>query len=274
MKNWHKCGFVPSTCALDPKSLITFFFKLFLAGSNHWYHGPVQRIWVVSFHSFSQSLCWCVCVYVSVLLQSNGWKQKYTECVSAATWTTVRRLRSRRTTSIRGRRTSDLSALSCCGSWGKVVTERYLLYPRGITPWESTHNVYTHSYKCTLWTIFPLECGLLDNSAITILQAFPLTCRSSPLVVQVFQVRKVVGAASGKIFAMKVLKKVHFSAYFSLYPVNIIACLFLFFSRINTTLLLSANIGCPWSWRWGKISLPSGRVPSSVRCCCCCSRAT
>lgn len=33
----------------------------------------------------------------------------------------------------------------------------------------------------------------------------------SPLFLQVFQVRKVVGAASGKIFAMKVLKKVHSS---------------------------------------------------------------
>ena len=32
---------------------------------------------------------------------------------------------------------------------------------------------------------------------------------------QVFQVKKVVGAAAGKIFAMKVLKKVHFFLYFT-----------------------------------------------------------
>ncbi|TMS07902.1 Ribosomal protein S6 kinase beta-1 [Larimichthys crocea] len=37
----------------------------------------------------------------------------------------VRRLRYRRPTSTRGQRTSDQSALSCCGSWGKAVMERF-----------------------------------------------------------------------------------------------------------------------------------------------------
>lgn len=46
---------------------------------------------------------------------------------------------------------------------------------------------------------------------------------------QVFQVRKVAGAASGTIFAMKVLKKV--INYFS-------SCCFFFFSRMKTVVLL------------------------------------
>lgn len=62
---------------------------------------------------------------------------------------------------------------------------------------------------------------------------------------QVFQVRKVAGAASGTIFAMKVLKKV--INYFS-------SCCFFFFSRMKTVVLL-------WKYRssseqhWAKVSL-------------------
>lgn len=42
---------------------------------------------------------------------------------------------------------------------------------------------------------------------------------------------------------------------------NIIACLWL---QINILVLLSANIGCPWSQWWGKISLLVGRLPSAL----------
>lgn len=50
--------------------------------------------------------------------------------ISAAIWTTVRRLRYQRTTSIKELRTSDRSASSCCEFLGKVVMERYLWFPQ------------------------------------------------------------------------------------------------------------------------------------------------
>lgn len=45
-------------------------------------------------------------------------------CVTAATWTTVNRSKSPRTMSTKEQRASDQSASSCCGFWGRVVTER------------------------------------------------------------------------------------------------------------------------------------------------------
>lgn len=53
------------------------------------------------------------------------------------------------------------------------------------------------------------------------------------------------------------------TAVLSLYPLNIIACLLL---QINIMVLLSANIGRPWSRWWGKISLLVGRLPPALCC--------
>lgn len=122
------------------------------------------------------------------------WEQQWaSDVASAATWTTVRRLRYRRTTSIRGRRTSDRSASSCCESSGKAAMERYLWFMRMGTSRSGSYSLYNVRH----WIISTVDVIILNISIIY----------SS---VQVFQVKKVVGAAAGKIFAMKVLKKVLF----------------------------------------------------------------
>lgn len=85
--------------------------------------------------------------------KQNKWEHDAFDVVSAATWTTARRSRFQRTTSTRGRRTSGRSALSCCGSWGKVAMERYVWCPRSS---KKVHVTCTHSNKDMLWIILPL----------------------------------------------------------------------------------------------------------------------
>lgn len=54
----------------------------------------------------------------------------------------MRRSRYRRTTSIRGRRTSDRSASSYCESWGKAAMERYLWLMRKGTSHSGSYSLY------------------------------------------------------------------------------------------------------------------------------------
>ncbi len=93
-----------SECCLCLTPQWRIIMLCFLPGSTQWYHGPVQRIWVVSFQHVRPCLC----------LRMKNEQYHSRNVVSTATWTTVRRSKYPRTTSTRGRRTSGLSALSCC----------------------------------------------------------------------------------------------------------------------------------------------------------------
>lgn len=166
----------------------------------------MQWVWVVSPSTCFFLIGFCV-----------RWeKTNVSHCVSAAvTWTTVRRLRFQRTTSTRARRTSDPSVSTCWGFWAKVDMER-----------------------CTVHTLSQSHCRVYYAACLFVYIFIKF-------LFQVFQVRKVAGAASGTIFAMKVLKKV--INYFS-------SCCFFFFSRMKTVVLLWKY----WSsseQHWAKVSL-------------------
>lgn len=112
---------------------------LFLSGSNQWNHGPVQWVWVVSI--------WISDVLFEHFTSRVSYKEIWTFYFMAATWTTVRRLRSPRTTSIRGQRASDPSALSCCGFWGKVVMGRYETHWENTLSSMQTHYIYVFAFE-------------------------------------------------------------------------------------------------------------------------------
>lgn len=196
-------------CSSEQKPLLTRDYVAFPAS-------PSRLNSTISWTSVVDLSCeysTCACVHVCFC----DWtceKQQHRarNVVSAATWTTVRRSRYQRTTSIRARRTSDQSASSCCGSWGKAVMERYLWCPRSRT-YRRKYTSHAHTPTNTHFGLFPLynaknwiSLALIRSAVdVIILNLFILFPS-----VQVFQVRKVVGAAAGKIFAMKVLKKVLF----------------------------------------------------------------
>lgn len=158
----------------------------------------MQWVWVVSPSTCFFLIGFCV-----------RWeKTNVSHCVSAAvTWTTVRRLRFQRTTSTRARRTSDPSVSTCWGFWAKVDMER-----------------------CTVHTLSQSHCRVYYAACLFVYIFIKF-------LFQVFQVRKVAGAASGTIFAMKVLKKV--INYFS-------SCCFFFLVEWRR-LFCSENIDHPRS---------------------------
>lgn len=255
----------------NKKRLITFDFLLFLPGSTQWYHGPVQWIWVVSI----QHRLLVFIYHFFFFLQLNRWKNECESTNKHQMLPLQQHGRLWEDRDIGGQRQSgdgehQTGVLRATASPG----ERRL-WKGTCGSWERALHTLDH-IPSIMWCTELFRLSFLRLRTWLFLNIWIIFSS-----VQVFQVKKVVGAAAGKIFAMKVLKKVlfifhirhhetqscfyHFNfewctAALSQYPVDIMIARLLL--QINIMVPLSANIGCPWSRRWGKISLLVGRLPS------------
>lgn len=128
------------------------------------------------------------------------------------------------------------------GGYGKVL----VLFKR--QRHEIEFNEHTHTLDYFAYLMWRTELFWLITASTVYLVILNMQI---PFVsVQVFQVRKVVGAASGKIFAMKVLKKVvHFfhqcwnKILFRLHQLEIYSCS-QFVSHKHNCMLVITNKHC------------------------------